>query len=61
VSGSGSLGGTPELFRLHGLQVAMRVQGKGDPLLLINGMTRPLQSWDNNKNGDEGKVEDLWQ
>jgi poly(3-hydroxyoctanoate) depolymerase len=24
----------------------MRVQGKGDPLLLINGMTRPLQSWE---------------
>jgi len=28
------------------LQIAMRVQGEGDPLLLINGMTRPLQSWD---------------
>lgn len=24
----------------------MRVQGTGDPLLLINGMTRPLESWD---------------
>lgn len=24
----------------------MRVQGEGEPLLLINGMTRPLQSWD---------------
>lgn len=24
----------------------MRVQGEGDPLLLINGMTRPLHSWD---------------
>src|ERR1700675_4795966 len=24
----------------------MRVQGEGDPLLLINGMTRPLQSWE---------------
>jgi pimeloyl-ACP methyl ester carboxylesterase len=31
---------------LSGLRVAMRVQGKGSPLLLINGMTRPLQSWD---------------
>lgn len=28
------------------LHIAMRVQGNGDPLLLINGMTRPLQSWD---------------
>lgn len=36
----------PELLSLHGLRVAMRVQGKGDPLLLINGMTRPQQSWD---------------
>jgi len=24
----------------------MRVQGEGDPLLLINGMTRPLESWE---------------
>jgi len=29
-----------------GLRVSMRVQGEGDPLLLINGMTRPLESWD---------------
>jgi len=28
------------------LHIAMQVQGNGDPLLLINGMTRPLQSWD---------------
>jgi pimeloyl-ACP methyl ester carboxylesterase len=27
-------------------KIAVRVQGEGDPLLLINGMTRPLQSWD---------------
>jgi poly(3-hydroxyoctanoate) depolymerase len=31
---------------VSGLQVAMQVQGKGDPLLLINGLTRPLQSWE---------------
>src|SRR5450759_2420704 len=31
---------------LSGLQIAMSVQGKGDPLLLINGLTRPLQSCD---------------
>lgn len=24
----------------------MRVEGEGDPLLLINGMTRPLESWE---------------
>ena len=31
---------------VDGLRIAMRVQGEGDPLLLINGMTRPLQSWE---------------
>ena len=36
----------PRLLRAHGLQIAMRVQGEGEPLLLINGMTRPLQSWE---------------
>ena len=34
-----------KVIDVRGHQVAMRVQGKGDPLLLINGMTRPLQSW----------------
>lgn len=31
---------------LPGLHIAVRVEGDGDPLLLINGMTRPLESWD---------------
>jgi len=31
---------------LSGRQIAVRVEGEGDPLLLLNGMTRPLQSWD---------------
>ena len=26
-------------------RIAMSVQGKGDPLLLLNGLSRPLQSW----------------
>jgi pimeloyl-ACP methyl ester carboxylesterase len=30
---------------IDGLEMAMRVQGDGDPLLLINGTARPLQSW----------------
>jgi len=34
------------LPHLPELRIAMRVQGRGDPLLLLNGMTRPLQSWD---------------
>ena len=26
-------------------RIAMSVQGKGDPLLLVNGLSRPMQSW----------------
>ena len=33
------------LQSVHGLQIAIRIQGEGEPLLLINGMTRPIQSW----------------
>jgi pimeloyl-ACP methyl ester carboxylesterase len=29
-----------------GLEVRVRVQGDGDPLLLLNGFTRPLESWE---------------
>jgi pimeloyl-ACP methyl ester carboxylesterase len=29
-----------------GQRLTMRVEGEGSPLLLINGMTRPIQSWD---------------
>jgi len=35
-----------QLPGLCGLRIAVRIQGDGDPLLLINGMTRPLESWD---------------
>jgi pimeloyl-ACP methyl ester carboxylesterase len=35
-----------QLLCVQGLQIAMRVVGEGEPLLLINGMTRPLQSWE---------------
>jgi poly(3-hydroxyoctanoate) depolymerase len=31
---------------VSGIKIAMQVQGKGDPLLVINGLARPLQSWD---------------
>jgi len=31
--------------RVCGLRIAVQVQGEGDPVLLINGMTRPLISW----------------
>ena len=31
---------------VRGHRVHVRVQGHGDPLLLLNGLTRPLESWD---------------
>jgi poly(3-hydroxyoctanoate) depolymerase len=31
--------------RVRGLTVRVRVQGEGDPLLLLNGLARPLESW----------------
>jgi pimeloyl-ACP methyl ester carboxylesterase len=34
------------VLEVHGLDIAMRVVGAGEPLLLMNGMTRPLQSWE---------------
>lgn len=33
------------VVRVRGLQVRIRVEGEGDPLLLLNGLTRPLESW----------------
>jgi poly(3-hydroxyoctanoate) depolymerase len=33
------------VLRLRGLQIRMRVTGRGEPLLLLNGLTRPLESW----------------
>ena len=46
MSGSRSVAVSSQMLDVHGLQVAMRVHGEGDPLLLINGMTRPMQSWE---------------
>ena len=35
-----------QLLSFRRLQIAMRVQGEGEPLLLINGMARPMRTWD---------------
>ncbi|HVA70349.1 MAG TPA: alpha/beta fold hydrolase [Acidimicrobiales bacterium] len=35
-----------EFLWVRGHRVHVRVQGHGDPLLLLNGLTRPLESWD---------------
>lgn len=42
---AGSIFIDSQLPYLPELRIAMRVQGKGEPLLLINGMTRPMESW----------------
>jgi poly(3-hydroxyoctanoate) depolymerase len=34
-----------QIVRVRGLQVRIRIEGEGDPLLLLNGLTRPLESW----------------
>ena len=34
-----------QLVDFRGLRVRMRVEGNGEPLLLLNGLTRPLESW----------------
>ena len=35
-----------QIVGVDGLRVRMRVQGEGKPLLLLNGLTRPLESWE---------------
>lgn len=46
MSGQAPILFTSQLIGVHRHKIAMRVQGEGDPLLLVNGMTRPLQSWE---------------
>jgi poly(3-hydroxyoctanoate) depolymerase len=46
VSPARSVALDSRLQSVHGLQIAIRIQGEGEPLLLINGMTRPIQSWE---------------
>ncbi len=35
-----------QLVAVLGFPVQVKVQGEGDPILLINGLTRPLASWE---------------
>lgn len=46
MSRSGSIRVESQQLSVQGLQIAMQVAGEGPPLLLINGMTRPQQSWE---------------
>jgi hypothetical protein len=46
MSGRSRPPGVDSQLRYRGLEIAMRVQGDGEPLLLINGLTRPLDSWE---------------
>lgn len=34
-----------ELLHIRGHVIRIRIEGEGDPLLLLNGLTRPLESW----------------
>jgi len=43
---SGAIRVESQQISFQGLRIAMEVAGEGPPLLLINGMTRPLQSWE---------------
>lgn len=46
MSRPGSTRVESQQLSFQGLQIAMQVSGDGPPLLLINGMTRPMQSWE---------------
>jgi pimeloyl-ACP methyl ester carboxylesterase len=46
MSGPGPIAVDSQLVRVGGRQVRMRVVGDGEPLLLLNGLTRPLESWE---------------
>ena len=45
MTGSDPLQGGPRVVRVGGLSVRVHLQGEGEPLLLLNGVTRPLESW----------------
>jgi len=35
----------PSVLSISGLRIAVRKTGSGDPVLLLNGMSRPMESW----------------
>ena len=45
MSSSGGLHDGSSVVRISGLDVRVHLQGHGEPLLLLNGVTRPLESW----------------
>ena len=36
---------TTTMLSIYGVRVAARITGSGDPVLLLNGLSRPMQSW----------------
>jgi pimeloyl-ACP methyl ester carboxylesterase len=46
MSRSRSVAADLAVLEVDGLQIAVQTEGEGDPLLLLNGMTRPLESWE---------------
>jgi pimeloyl-ACP methyl ester carboxylesterase len=45
MSGPRSIAAHAQQVSVGGCQVRLRVEGEGEPLLLLNGLTRPLESW----------------
>ncbi|TPG32847.1 alpha/beta fold hydrolase [Mycolicibacterium hodleri] len=43
---SRTVGSDATMLSIHGLQIALRTRGSGDPVLLLNGLARPMESWD---------------
>lgn len=46
MNGEGTRAYDSPVVRFRGLSVRVRVEGEGEPLLLLNGLTRPLESWE---------------
>jgi len=44
------------VVRLRRQLVRIRVRGEGEPLLLVNGLTRPLESWDDFEKALQGSM-----
>lgn len=45
VLASGDSAATTEVVSVRGVRVAARIAGSGEPCLLLNGLSRPMQSW----------------
>lgn len=42
---SRTVGSDATMLSIRGLRIALRTRGPGDPVLLLNGLARPMESW----------------